>query len=290
VDVMITGASGFLGSEIVKKINGNSEYSCHCFGFRNKPKYNGITADLSDFDQINNHLNKIKPDIIIHAAALTDVDLCEKNLTKAYNLNVLITKNLVKWCLLQKKNIRFIYISTDQVYNGVGRLDVENSVSPINFYGMSKLWSEDIVSKLKNHLIIRTNFFGVSGGLVKWILDANYNSDSVTLVKDVKFNPIYIGYFLDIFVEMLTSSKKGVFNLASSGAGITKADFLDEVIDKFQLNSVKKNYGCMRNIDNLYAKRPLDMRISVQKIEQEFGILIPTTSQGIDKMFLDFIA
>ncbi len=74
----------------------------------------------------------------------------------------------MEWSLLQERDIRFIYISTDQVYNNIKSLAVEGSEFPINFYGMSKLWSEDIVCRLKNHFIIRTNFFWILAGA--WVL------------------------------------------------------------------------------------------------------------------------
>ena len=288
--ILITGASGFLGSRIVKKINSLPDYKCFCLGFNNIPKINGIQANLSDKKKVFQVFNQVNPDLIIHAAAMTDVDQCEKDLLNAYRLNVQATKNIVEWVSIQEKSIRFVYISTDQVYNNLQLYSsaTEEEVNPINFYGMSKLWAEDIVSSLNNYLILRTNFFSFEGGLIKWLFDSNSSSQKINLFENIWFNPIYIPDFTDALLRTLKSDKVGVFNLGARDSGITKADFLEMIIIKFNLSDISSVRSKFDNNIFLTAKRPLNMMMSINKFENSFSHNLPSIEESVDRMIYEF--
>tara|TARA_B100001121_G_C18495533_1_gene529406 strand:- start:25 stop:750 length:726 start_codon:yes stop_codon:yes gene_type:complete len=100
-------------------------------------------------------VKKIKPNVILHTAALSrPMNIHENNINRSIDLNIIGTANLVKVC--QKFNIKIVYFSTSYVYEGtMGNYKEEDPVKPFNNYGLSKLGGECAVSMFKNSLILR---------------------------------------------------------------------------------------------------------------------------------------
>jgi len=144
--MLITGGSGSLGKELKIK-NPDALIPNH------------ETLDITNKNKISEFIKKNDVDVIIHTAALTKVRECEEEKELAWRTNVDGTKNLIDVVLELNKKIRFIYISTACVFDGhVGNYN-ENSIPyPENFYALTKTIAEREISKISNHLIIRTNF------------------------------------------------------------------------------------------------------------------------------------
>lgn len=142
--ILLTGGSGALGVELLK-INKNIVCPTH------------EELDVCLWDKCKPYIDSMKPDIIIHAAAVTDNRIVEKNPQTAIETNIIGTANLSIICCLLK--IRLIYISTDYVYKGDrGNYKESDDVSPFNLYSWTKLGGECAVKGVGNHLIIRTSF------------------------------------------------------------------------------------------------------------------------------------
>ena len=132
-------------------------------------------------------LDVAQPHIIIHAAAETDVEKCEKNPVAAVWSNVDMTNHLVEWIQRQDKEVLLVFISTDQLYHGLGPHD-EKKVYPRNVYALTKLAAEGLVRNCPFHLIVRVNFVGWSSrgkGFVSWFIDRVKRHERLTLVEDV---------------------------------------------------------------------------------------------------------
>lgn len=143
---MITGGSGSLGSEL-KKLFLNSLIPSH------------KELDICNKENIVNFLKKNDIDLVIHTAAITNVRLCEENKELAMDVNVNGTRNLVESILELRPTIKFIYISTACVFDGHTGMYTEESIPyPENFYSLTKLLGEYEVKRIKNYLIVRTNF------------------------------------------------------------------------------------------------------------------------------------
>lgn len=144
--ILITGGTGSLGSELKKILPESISPSHDEFDVTNK-------KSVDDFFKKNNI------DIVIHTAAVTSVRLCEENQSLAWDVNVQGTKNIIEAISELDSEIIFIYVSTACVFDGHFGMYTENSIPyPENFYALTKLLGEHEVSKLKNFLIIRTNF------------------------------------------------------------------------------------------------------------------------------------
>ena len=118
-------------------------------------------VNLLNFKILEKYLIEINPDYIIHAAAFTNVDSCEKQKIKAKRINYQLTKNIANFC--KKYSIKLIYISTDHLFSGEKKFSKENDkTDPINQYAITKRNGEKEILKSKKNLILRTNFFGKS--------------------------------------------------------------------------------------------------------------------------------
>ena len=152
--ILITGATGLLGGYLTSFLSTRAE--CYPTGFEFDLDHDRFfNLDITDTNAVHPTLQQISPDVIIHCAALTNVDFCEANPNLAYRLNVLTTENITRWCRRQTHETQLIYVSSDQMYQGVGP-HIEDNVAPINTYAATKLWGEYVVREVKRHLILRT--------------------------------------------------------------------------------------------------------------------------------------
>lgn len=144
--ILITGTSGKLGRQLKKTFSGALT-----------PTHKEL--DISRRDEVFEYIKKHKPGAIIHAAALTGIGVCDNDKKLAWETNVNGTETLVNACLKYNPDVYFIYISTACVFHGERGMYKENDVPhPKNFYAITKLIGEFVVKKLKNCLIVRTNF------------------------------------------------------------------------------------------------------------------------------------
>jgi dTDP-4-dehydrorhamnose reductase len=160
--LLVTGAAGMLGSALVPALN---QRGGKVFATDLKPIDDEIEfLDVRDYKKIEESVNKIKPDMVLHLAAETDVDKCELEPEHAFLTNTIGTQNVALAC--QKRNIVMVYISTIGVFYGdqfepYSEFDTPN---PVNIYGRSKLEGEKIVqSLLQRYYIVRAGWM-MGGG------------------------------------------------------------------------------------------------------------------------------
>jgi dTDP-4-dehydrorhamnose reductase len=269
--ILLTGATGLFGTNfylISKKF--------HLFSVINKKKINlknSIKLDLLNEKKLKKIINNIKPDIIIHSAALTNIEKCESNKKLAKNLNIQVTKHLVDYA--KKAKSKFVFISTDHLFNNKKNFFTEkDNTSPLNYYGKTKKISEDLIKKnLKNYLIIRTNFFGWGPKHRKSfsdiILEKLKKNEKLELFDDVYYSPVNVTYLCKIISKLIQKNVNGIFNVSSNQAiskyqfGIflsKKFDFKDKLIKPIKL--IKKDI----------TKRPNYMSLSNKKIIKTLNI------------------
>ena len=144
--ILLTGASGLLGKELLK-INPNIIAATH------------EAMEITDLGEVLDYIETHEPDVVIHAAAMTDNRLVEKEPYRAVSTNIIGTANVALACMYH--NIRLVYLSTDYVYAGErGNFSEQEPLKPFNLYAWSKLGGECSVVGVENHLIIRTSFGG----------------------------------------------------------------------------------------------------------------------------------
>ena len=160
--ILVTGSAGLIGTQIVKDLLDNHKQVYSCYN-KTKPELGIIThLDLTKKDDIVNTMNRIKPDVVIHLGAMTDVELCETETELAKKINTDATEILALES--EKYNTFFVYMSTDYVFDGkVGMKKENDKTNPINFYGKSKLDGERVFKKITTpNVIVRTSTpFGI---------------------------------------------------------------------------------------------------------------------------------
>lgn len=261
--ILITGASGLLGSRLTKYFK-NKKYDVYPIGFTNNQIRKCNLTKLKEFDIL---YNKIKPNIIINLACLSDVDTCEYNLEKAINLNSLVLKNINK--IIKDDNVKIVHISTDHLYNSSGK-NKEDNIIITNNYSLSKYIGEKYILN-KKFIILRTNFFGKSisskQSFSDWIL-SNYKNNNINLFEDVYFNPISISTLCQIISKVMKSNKYGIYNVGSSKV-ISKYQFGKLLIKLKGTKSKIKKTSIYRS--NLVAKRPQFMGMNVNLFNKTFN-------------------
>jgi dTDP-4-dehydrorhamnose reductase len=287
VKLLLTGASGFLGATLLPRLR--AEYDVTPLSRHGPPGW--IEADLTDAAAVFRALRDVGPAIVVHAAAWTSVDGCERDHAGAYAQNVRAAENVIGACAALPVMPRIILVSTDQIYDGTGPHKEDGSVSPRNVYALTKLWAESIVLRAASSLVLRSNFFGhgrkPGEGLASWLLDSMAGGNPVTVFHDVLFNPLYVEDYADLLLYLIRTDARGVINLGADDAGLSKAEFAYALAERF---GVSPESAVARSVESvkLTAVRPKDMRMDVSRLRSLLrGRALPTVASGVDRMFRD---
>jgi dTDP-4-dehydrorhamnose reductase len=284
--MLITGGSGLLGSNIAKLAKLNFDvYATYNNNQVTMESVNYFRANIID-NEILVKIKDIKPDTIIHCAALTDIDYCEENPDEAYMLNTVATMRIVE--AAKEIGAYLIYISTDSVFDGSEGNYSENDITnPINVYGKTKLKAEEGISSIfSNFCIVRTNIYGWNKigkfSIAEWMLNRLFTHQELPGLKDIFFSPIFVNHLIDMLFYLQDKRYKGIIHIAAKKA-CSKLEFAYMIANVFQLN---KEYIKPISIDdlNLKAKRGKDLSLNITKIEEISGRFCPSIENGLRTM------
>jgi dTDP-4-dehydrorhamnose reductase len=280
-NLLVTGATGLLGSSLSPLLERRFALTRAA---RRAPEPGVHRCDLTDGAATRQLLADVRPNIVVHLAALTDVDACEKSPAVAYAVNARATQTIVEWIVAESPATRLVYVSTDQVYDAPGPSG-EDSVSPRNIYALTKLWGEDHARHVERHTVLRTNFFAgqaASGkGIVPWLVTKAHAKTPALLFADVLFNPLHAEHLAALIAEAIDRDIRGTFNLGASGDGMSKAAFFRSAARRLGLPDGNFRDGSVADA-GLQGYRPRDMRMDVSKAERAFGRALPTIDDGLD--------
>ncbi len=248
--ILLTGGNGQLAKEIELKF---------------KDIYDLVSLskkdlDITDRNSVKSVLVNYKPDIVINAAAYTDVDACEINSDLAYNINAHSIEHFAKFF-----RGLFVQISTDYVFDGQNGPYNENSkTNPLGIYGKSKFLGEKNVKKLfNNYLIIRTNvLFGGNSkaSFLNWIVQSLLAKKTIYVVEDQINNPVSIFDISHIIKLLLIQKKTGLFHVGSDQL-CSRFDFANMIaevwnLEKKYIKPISTNQ-LKKKVKNYVAERPL---------------------------------
>lgn len=209
--VMVTGGKGQLGTEVTRYLQerGYEVYSC-----------GKSELDITDAAQVSQTVGEIRPDVIVHTAAYTKVDLAETEIDEAYKINAYGTRNLA--VAAEEAGAKIVYISTDYVFEGNGQDPYHEFMDchPNSIYGKSKLAGEQMVQQCSTKFfILRTSWvFGKYGNnFVKTMLKLAQNNRELNVVDDQFGSPTYT-YDLAQFIEQIIQTKLyGIYHTSNTG-------------------------------------------------------------------------
>ena len=266
MNVLITGANGQLGKELVLQLQ--SYHNVYAFG---KEK-----LDVTDKEQCYQVLINIKPQLIMHCAAYTKVDAAEKNIEEAYSINYRGTQNLAD--IVAEIGGRFCYISTDYVFDGESRSSYAETdiTNPLNIYGKSKRDAEIYVQeKLSKSFIVRTSWlYGLYGhNFVKTMLRMAKESSKIKVVNDQIGSPTYAKDLASFLCKLVLTDKFGLYHASNSGE-CSWFDFAEAIFEEANITPLLE--PCSTQEYSLNALRPKYSVLSNKKlIDAGFSELRP---------------
>lgn len=277
--IVITGVNGLLGYEIAQAAS-NKEIKFAGIGRKSlsdieKNKY--FKIDIRNFELLEKFVKRYMPNIIIHCAAWTDVDLAEEvsNREEVYSINVNGTNNLVKIC--NKYNIKLMFISSDYIFSGDGTAPWKEKVvirgNPKNFYGITKLIAEQIIYyNLKKYYIIRTSwiFGNRKDNFVDKISNKILTGEDVLITKNQIGRPTYVGDLARKLLELTEKEIYGIYHITNSGDFVSKYEFglqIKSYLEKNLCKNIETKIVPVNELaNNSYAKRPNNCRLEMNKI------------------------
>ncbi|MBG04464.1 MAG: hypothetical protein CMM59_10370 [Rhodospirillaceae bacterium] len=273
----VTGATGLLGPYVIEAFNDTDVVTTARRG-------GDVQCDLTDLDATRQAIEELQPDAVIHLAALTDVDQCERDPGAAKRINVDTAANLAATMPVEAQ---LVYISTDQVYPGLGGPYRESDTAPVNVYGQSKLDGEQAALRHPNSVCLRTNLFGASrtdgrGSLSDFMAGMLREEKPVTFFEDIFFSPLHMRTLSGFIRKIVRNQLSGVFNLGCRG-GASKSDFGFMVAEHLGLPTRTVTVGVSTQMPDR-APRPSDMRFDVSRIEAVLGTEMPTLEEEVRKL------
>ena len=244
------------------------------------------------FDLLSSSYKKLidwsRPDIIIHCAALTDGNFCEKNPEEAYKVNGLSMKKIIE---ATKKKVKIIYISSDAVFpSSINLAKESNCVSPENIYGKSKELGEHFLKTSINieYIIIRTTIVGLNfnnnkTSFVDWIIKTSLKNEKLGLFNDVLFSPISIWDLSNEIKFLINSDNINSEILHISGEICTKHEFGKRLLKSLNISTLNLFENSILSFSERF-NRSTDQSLDSSFYEKKYNRILPKLNQTINKI------
>ena len=228
VKIVVTGSNGLLGQKLVKLLLSKKEFEIYALSrgenrLHDRKGYSYCNVDMSQTAELEKLLKAIRPDFLVHTAAMTNVDACELNPEECDKINVDVVEQLVR--ILKPINTHLVHLSTDFVFSGLkGSLyDEDDTPDPVNHYGLSKLRSERIIEQSGiSFAILRTVLvYGMVDGnersnVVLWVKNSLEQKKHINVVTDQLRMPTYAEDLAEACWLAIKTGATGIFNVSSS--------------------------------------------------------------------------
>jgi dTDP-4-dehydrorhamnose reductase len=281
---MVTGSSGLFGRRLMGVLRDDHEV----VGI---DKYvpegqMDLAVDITQKERVKESIVRSAPDVVVHTAAETDVDRCERERVLARRINVEGTANIADAC--SGVGAKLILVSTDYVFDGnKGNYSETDEPNPISFYGLTKLEAERITSLTSsNSLIIRTSvLYGwhpTKLNFVTWILKGLRERQILKVVNDHINSPTLADNLADAIQKAIELESKGMLHIAGNER-ISRFDFARKIAKRFDLDESLLLPVQMKDL-NWVARRPRDSSLNVGKAEKELSIELFGVDRGLEEM------
>lgn len=304
--VLVTGVGGQLGHDVMNEL---AERGYEGIGSDIAPEYSGVAdgsavttmpyiqMDITDAPSVEKKIADVNPDVVVHCAAWTAVDLAEDDdkVEKVRAINAAGTENIAKVC--RQLDCKMVYISTDYVFDGQGTEPWQpdcKDYKPLNVYGETKLEGElAVADNLSKYFIVRIAWvFGKNGkNFIKTMLNVGKTHDHLTVVNDQIGTPTYTYDLARLLVDMLETEKYGYYHATNEGGYISWYDFTKEIFrqavelghteyseDRLSVKPVTtEEYGISK------AARPFNSRLDKSKLAENGFEPLPTWQDALGR-------
>ena len=284
--ILVTGSNGLVGNALDRVLSG-SEHK-HINTSRTLGGISSHILDISDYDSVEVVMKKFLPDVVINSAAMADVDKCEVEKEKCWNVNVGGVKNLVKAC--DKYGSHLVHISTDYIFDGKkeGGIYLEDDEpSPQGVYAESKLAGEDVVlSSGISASILRTILvYGIHErhNIVTFVKDSLERGEQVNLVSDQVRMPTFVEDLAGACQSAAEQKAQGVFNVSGS-EHMSYLDIGNAVAEHFSLDKSLIRHVKTSDL-NQVATRPLVTGFDLSKSRKILNLAPTPFKDSLDLIF-----
>ncbi len=281
---LVTGSAGLVGRQVVDDLLQSYTHVYSCY-HNSKPEAGIATPlDLTDKDSIIKTVESIKPDVIIHLAAMTNVDQCETEKEMALKINAKSTAILSEQA--KKHGSFLVYVSTDYVFDGEDGMKKESdTTNPVGYYGKSKLEGEIAVRDLAlNWCIARTSTpFGIhptKKSFPLFIAENLQAKKETPVITDQYTSPTYVPNLSKMLIEISSRKLQGIIHLAGA-TRISRYDMAVMITEKLGLDKSLLKPTKMADM-NWKAKRPRDSSLDVSKAISLLKEKPMSIQQGLD--------
>ncbi|MFC1652399.1 SDR family oxidoreductase [Planctomycetota bacterium] len=280
--LLITGGSGLLGANVA--VAAKSRFNVYATYNKHRINIDGVEClllDIREHRAVCETVDEIKPQYIIHCAAMSDVDQCERDIEEAYRLNVIASRNVAESA--KRIGAHFIYISTDSVFDGLkDRYSEEDTPNPINVYADTKHKAElAVLEWVPSACVVRTNIYGWNTqnklSLAEWFWKNLHEKQRIRGFDDVYFTPVLVNNLADVLLELLHKRFSGIYHVAGNDR-ISKYEFGAKIASIFGLSGdylepISVATHCFA------ARRPQDTSLNSSRIKS----LLSTKLYGVDE-------
>ena len=283
--ILVTGGYGQLGRSLLKNINKNMQI---LRTGKNVPvEEKGIDLDILDRKNLQEVIHLCSPDILINLAALTDVDLCEKNQFLAHEINTKGVKNIC-----DVFNGKIIQISTDYVFNGEkGPYSEDDQVEPLSVYGATKLEAEKIVmSHNSGNLILRGNVLydyntQSKASFLNWVVKSLKQKKPIKVVNDQINNPTWTESMAKTIFRCIENNINGIYHWGDAEF-LSRYDFALKIARGYKLDTGLISPILTKELNQI-APRPLNSGLKPDKILKLLDIHQPSINECLKKIILN---
>ena len=284
----VTGVKGQLGYDVMRELEKR--------GYNDAVGVDIEEMDITDSESVDKVISSEKPDVVIHCAAWTAVDLAEDEdkQDKVHLINAVGTENIAKVC--KKLDCKMIYISTDYVFDGQGTRpwEPDDERNPLNVYGQTKYEGELAVEKwLEKYFIVRIAWvFGQNGkNFVRTMLNLGKTHDKLTVVDDQIGSPTYTPDLARLLVDMAESDKYGIYHATNEGF-CSWYEFACEIFRQAsEFDSDYKNVSVSPVTSDKYpskAKRPSNSRMNKEKLTENGFEKLPAWQDALRRYIKEY--
>jgi dTDP-4-dehydrorhamnose reductase len=287
--ILICGANGLLGQRLSLMLSTQTDYEVlntsveRSFVYDNKLfDYNQL--DIANRSDVKSLISSFQPDVILNAAAVTNVDWCESNREEAWKANVSAVKNLAE--ASRKVGAQLIHVSTDYIFDGKnGPYDETAKPNPLGYYGKTKLASENAIrSAMIRHTIVRTmvlygSGIGVKANFALWVVNSLKAGKQIQVVDDQHGNPTFVGDLAMAMIKAFELNREGIFHVGG-GDQLSRYDFARQAAEVFNLDAslIKR----IKTSDLAQASpRPMISGFITLKAETQLGMHFLTAKEGL---------
>jgi len=247
------------------------------------PRVVADVVDIADRSALKDAVMRFMPEVIVNAAAMTNVDACEMERQLAWTLNVTVVEHLVR--IARATDAHLVHLSTDYVFDGeAGPYTEEDLPAPINYYGKSKLAGENAITTAGiDHAILRTNVvYGPPSGrpdFVQWVIKALDTSRPITVVTDQFSNPTYVDDLAMAIIRVVERKRTGLYHIGGADY-LSRYDFARRIATFFKVSTDLIRPITTAELQQA-AKRPLKGGLVSLKAQAMLGLRFRGVESGL---------